>query len=170
MEVAEETDYPDLNLSPKFYQDVHAAEGIATLRLYGYLNFANAAKTQTAIEAALKELRAELRATESGAAEESAVPSRQQQGRRRRGRTAAAAAASKFFLVLDVSGLSGIDSSGCYALVNVRNRLRKSGVHLALVGPAGELLKEKHFTFTLSQLDRPYWTSIAVKKGESYRI
>ena len=130
IDVTEETDFADLNLSPKYYQDVHAKEGFATLKLYGNLNFANAAKTQTAIEQTLKKLRSGcIGATKNIGDEEGGIPSppreRQQQ-------------TSKFFLILDVSCLSGIDSSGCNTLVNIRNKLRKTGVHLALVGPSGE--------------------------------
>merc|ERR1719499_1770198 len=49
---------------------------------------------------------------------------------------------SKFFLILDVSGLSGIDSTGCNTLVNVRNKLRKTSVHTALVGPSGPIFSK----------------------------
>ena len=119
---------PPQNLSPKYYQDVHAKEGFAALKLYGNLNFANAAKTQTTIEQTLKKLRLEA-PVNSRADEEDGIPSPRE---RRPGQT------SKFFLILDVSGLSGIDSTGCNTLVNVRNKLRKTGVHLALVGPSGE--------------------------------
>ena len=129
IDVTEETDFADLNLSPKYYQDVHAKEGFATLKLYGNLNFANAAKTQTTIEQTLKKLRSGcIGATKSiGADEEGGIPSP-----RERQQT------SKFFLILDVSCLSGIDSSGCNTLVNIRNKLRRTSVHLALVGPSGE--------------------------------
>ena len=129
IEVTEETDFADLNLSPKYFQDVNAKEGFATLKLYGNLNFANAAKTQTAIEQTLKSLRSGCIGAPKniGAVEENGIP----RPRERR-------PTSKFFLILDVSGLSGIDSTGCNTLVNVRNKLRKTSVHLALVGPSGE--------------------------------
>lgn len=129
IEVTEETDFADLNLSPKYYQDVHSKEGFATLKLYGDLNFANAAKTQTAIEGTLKNLRSGcIGAPKNIAAdEEDGIPSRRERQ-----------PTSKFFLILDVSGLSGIDSTGCNTLVNVRNKLRKTSVHLVLVGPSGE--------------------------------
>ena len=137
IEVTEETDFADLNLSPKFYQDVHAREGLVALKLYGNLNFANAARTQNVIEQTLKRLRSNVpkklafnnHAKEMVADEEDGIPSRMERRQ---------SATSKFFLILDVSGLSGIDSTGCNTLVNVRNKLRKTSVHTALVGPSGE--------------------------------
>ncbi len=151
VEIVEQTDYADVSLSPESYHDVRATKNIVAVRLAGHLNFANAARTEKAVEEKLDRALAaddgvggpdivvhKAKAKQNGSAPVTPEPSLEKTPPVSSGETLPKKRGDKFYLILDMSGVSGIDPSGCRAIVNIKNKVRTNrNVHLALVGLSG---------------------------------